>query len=109
MDLQPTRQIIETIHVNFDEMTAMTSEQSSSGPTLHEMTPATISLGLMPKHTSSTPFVPPSRNDWDMLFQPMFDELLTPPPSIDPPAPAVIAQIVKVVALEPAESTSSPS
>nr|GFD32769.1 hypothetical protein [Tanacetum cinerariifolium] len=62
----------------FDELTAMASEQSSSGPALNEMTPATISLGLVQKPSSSTPYVPPSRNDWDLLFQPMFDELLNP-------------------------------
>ncbi|GJV16219.1 retrovirus-related pol polyprotein from transposon TNT 1-94 [Tanacetum coccineum] len=43
-----TRRIIETIHVDFDELTAMASEHSSSGPALHEMTPATISSGLVP-------------------------------------------------------------
>nr|GEZ39040.1 retrovirus-related Pol polyprotein from transposon TNT 1-94 [Tanacetum cinerariifolium] len=69
------------------------------------MTPAIISSGLVPKPTSSTLFVPPSRNDWDLLFQPLFDEFLTPPPSIDPPAHAVIAPIAKVIAPEPAEST----
>nr|GEZ22247.1 hypothetical protein [Tanacetum cinerariifolium] len=37
-----TRRIIETIHVNFDELMAIASEQSSSGPALNEMTPATI-------------------------------------------------------------------
>ncbi|GKB14867.1 retrovirus-related pol polyprotein from transposon TNT 1-94 [Tanacetum coccineum] len=37
-----TRRIIETIHVDFDELTAMASEHSSSGPALHEMTPVTI-------------------------------------------------------------------
>nr|GEU49198.1 integrase, catalytic region, zinc finger, CCHC-type, peptidase aspartic, catalytic [Tanacetum cinerariifolium] len=37
-----TRQIVETIHVDFDELTTMASEQSSSGPALNEMTPATI-------------------------------------------------------------------
>nr|GEX77484.1 integrase, catalytic region, zinc finger, CCHC-type, peptidase aspartic, catalytic [Tanacetum cinerariifolium] len=58
-----TRQILETIHVDFDELTAIDFEQSSSGPTLNEMTPATISSGLMPKPSSSTPYVPPSRND----------------------------------------------
>nr|GEU43587.1 integrase, catalytic region, zinc finger, CCHC-type, peptidase aspartic, catalytic [Tanacetum cinerariifolium] len=89
--------IVETIHVNFDELTAMDSEQSSSGPALHEMTPATISSGLVPKPTSSSPFVPPSRNEWDLLFQPLFDELLTPPPSVDPPAPEVIAPLTEVV------------
>nr|GEZ49346.1 retrovirus-related Pol polyprotein from transposon TNT 1-94 [Tanacetum cinerariifolium] len=43
-----TRRIIETIHVDFDELTAMASEQSSSGPALNDMTPGTISFGLMP-------------------------------------------------------------
>nr|GEV42373.1 hypothetical protein [Tanacetum cinerariifolium] len=33
-----TRRIVETIHVDFDELTAMASEQSSSGPALNEMT-----------------------------------------------------------------------
>ncbi|GKD18159.1 retrovirus-related pol polyprotein from transposon TNT 1-94, partial [Tanacetum coccineum] len=37
-----TRRIIERIHVDFDELTAMASEHSSSGPVLHEMTHATI-------------------------------------------------------------------
>nr|GEW66937.1 integrase, catalytic region, zinc finger, CCHC-type, peptidase aspartic, catalytic [Tanacetum cinerariifolium] len=95
--------------IDFDELTAMASEQSSSGPALHEMTHATISSGLVPNPSSSTPFVPPSRSDWDMLFQPLFDELLTPPPSVDHPAPEVIALIAKVVASEPAASTGLPS
>nr|GEU58623.1 retrovirus-related Pol polyprotein from transposon TNT 1-94 [Tanacetum cinerariifolium] len=76
---------------------------------IHEMTPATISSGLVPNLTSSTSFVPPSRTDWDMLFQTLFDELLTPPPSLDHPAPEVIVPIVEVVALEPVASTGSPS
>ncbi|GKE19752.1 retrovirus-related pol polyprotein from transposon TNT 1-94, partial [Tanacetum coccineum] len=58
-----TRRIIETIHVDFDELTAMASEHSSLEPALHEMTPATISSGLVPNPPPSTPFVPPSRTD----------------------------------------------
>nr|GEZ17081.1 retrotransposon protein, putative, unclassified [Tanacetum cinerariifolium] len=61
----------------------MASEQSSSGPALNEMTPGTISSRIMQKSSPSTPYVPPSRNDWDLLFQLMFDELLNPPPSVD--------------------------
>nr|GEY36332.1 retrovirus-related Pol polyprotein from transposon TNT 1-94 [Tanacetum cinerariifolium] len=38
-----TRRIIKNIHVDFDELTAMASEQSSLEPALHEMTLATIS------------------------------------------------------------------
>nr|GEV73503.1 hypothetical protein [Tanacetum cinerariifolium] len=37
-----TRRIVETIYVDLDALTEMASEQSSSGPTLNEMTPATI-------------------------------------------------------------------
>ncbi|GKF02292.1 retrovirus-related pol polyprotein from transposon TNT 1-94 [Tanacetum coccineum] len=104
-----TRRIIVTIHVDFDELTAMAFERSSFKPVLHEMTPATISSELVPNPPPSTPFVPPSRSDWDILFKLMFDELFNPPPSVDPPAPEVIAPISKVAALEPADSTGSPS
>nr|GEX13278.1 hypothetical protein [Tanacetum cinerariifolium] len=64
-----------------------------------------VMIGLVPNPPPSTPFVPPSRTDWDMLFQPLFDELLTPPPSVDHPAPEVIAPIAEVVAPESAAST----
>nr|GEU43312.1 retrovirus-related Pol polyprotein from transposon TNT 1-94 [Tanacetum cinerariifolium] len=86
-----------------------TNNSENLGPALHEMTPATISSGLVPKPTSSTPFVPPSRKDWNLLFQPLFDELLTPPPSVDHPTPEVIALITEVIAPKPTESTGSPS
>nr|GEW52890.1 reverse transcriptase domain-containing protein [Tanacetum cinerariifolium] len=83
------RRIVETIHVEFDELIAMASKQSSSGPTLNEITPATISSGLMQKSSSLTQYVPPLRNDWDLLFQSMFDELLNPPPiNQDAPSPS---------------------
>nr|GFB15616.1 retrovirus-related Pol polyprotein from transposon TNT 1-94 [Tanacetum cinerariifolium] len=59
-----TRRIVETIHVDFDELIAMASEQNSSGPALQEMIPGTISSGLVQKPSSSTSYVPPSRNDW---------------------------------------------
>ncbi|GJS57021.1 putative ribonuclease H-like domain-containing protein [Tanacetum coccineum] len=85
------------------------NDSENLGPALHEMTPATISLGLMPNPPPLTPFVPPSRNDWDLLFQPLFDELLTPPPNVDRTAPEVITPIAEVVAPEPAASTDSPS
>ncbi|GJU83428.1 retrovirus-related pol polyprotein from transposon TNT 1-94 [Tanacetum coccineum] len=104
-----TRRIIETIHVDFDELTAMASEHSSSGPALHDMTPVTISSGLVPNPPPSTPFVPPSRSDWDLLFQPMFDELFNSLPYVDLQAPEVIATIPEVVAPAHAVLTGSPS
>nr|GFC42775.1 integrase, catalytic region, zinc finger, CCHC-type, peptidase aspartic, catalytic [Tanacetum cinerariifolium] len=42
-----TRRIVETIHVDFDELTAMASEQSSSGPALQDMTPRTINAEVI--------------------------------------------------------------
>ncbi|GKB87788.1 integrase, catalytic region, zinc finger, CCHC-type containing protein, partial [Tanacetum coccineum] len=104
-----TKRIIKAIHVDFDELTAMAFEHSSLEPALHEMTPAIISLGLVPNPHPLTSFVPPSRTDWDILFQPLFDELLNPPSSVDHPFPEAIAPIAKVVAPEPAVSTDSPS
>ncbi|GJY72372.1 retrovirus-related pol polyprotein from transposon TNT 1-94 [Tanacetum coccineum] len=77
-----TRKITETIHVTFDELTAMACKQFSLGPGLHSMTLATSSLGLVPNPVSQQPCIPPPRDDWDRLFQPMFDEYFTPP-SID--------------------------
>ncbi|GKA34814.1 retrovirus-related pol polyprotein from transposon TNT 1-94 [Tanacetum coccineum] len=49
------------------------------GPGLQCMTPATYSSGLVPNHVSQQPYIPPNRDDWDHLFQPMFDEYFNPP------------------------------
>nr|GEX53986.1 hypothetical protein [Tanacetum cinerariifolium] len=83
----------------------MASEHSSLEAALHEMTPITISSGLVPNLPPSTLYVPPSRTDWDILFQSLFDELLTLPSSVDQQANEVIALIAEVVAPEPTTST----
>nr|GEW91913.1 retrovirus-related Pol polyprotein from transposon TNT 1-94 [Tanacetum cinerariifolium]GEX19379.1 retrovirus-related Pol polyprotein from transposon TNT 1-94 [Tanacetum cinerariifolium] len=80
-----TRRIVETIHVDFDELTAMASEQSSLGHALNEMTHAIISSGLM------------------------FDELLNPSPIVDHQAAEVITLIADVILPVHAESTGLPS
>ncbi|GKE12544.1 hypothetical protein Tco_1416095 [Tanacetum coccineum] len=51
----------------------------SSGPELHSLTPTTSSSGLVPNTVSQQPCIPPNRDDWDHLFQPMFDEYFNPP------------------------------
>nr|GEU96107.1 hypothetical protein [Tanacetum cinerariifolium] len=48
---------IETIHVTFDELTTMTSEQFSSEPRLQCMTHATSSSGLVPNPVSQQTFL----------------------------------------------------
>nr|GEU76291.1 hypothetical protein [Tanacetum cinerariifolium] len=95
--------------IDFDELTTMAFEHSSLEHALHETTPAKISPGLVPNPPPSTSFVPPARTDWVLLFQLMFNELLNPLPSVDPPTPEVVTLIAEVVAPEPAASTGSPS
>ncbi|GJV63942.1 retrovirus-related pol polyprotein from transposon TNT 1-94 [Tanacetum coccineum] len=86
---------------NDSEDLGMASEQFSSEPGLQFMTPGTLSLGLVSNPPSLTPYVPPTNNDWVILFQPMFDELLHPPPSVVSPVLAIAAQ-------RPVDPTSSP-
>nr|GEW64843.1 retrovirus-related Pol polyprotein from transposon TNT 1-94 [Tanacetum cinerariifolium] len=52
--------------------------------------------GLMPQPPFSTPFVPPTRDDWDTLLQPLFDEYFHPPPCVDHPVPEVVALVFAV-------------
>ncbi|GJU30869.1 retrovirus-related pol polyprotein from transposon TNT 1-94 [Tanacetum coccineum] len=86
-----TRQIMETIHVTFDELTGqMTHVHSSSGPVPNFLTPGPISSELVPNPTPAAPYVPPIYKELEILFQPMFDEYFEPP-TIDrlvPPIPA---------------------
>ncbi|GJY91194.1 retrovirus-related pol polyprotein from transposon TNT 1-94 [Tanacetum coccineum] len=60
-----TQKVIETIHVTFDELTAMASKQFSSG--------------LVPNTVSQQPCILLNRDVWDHLFQPMLDEYFNPP------------------------------
>ncbi|GJY28467.1 retrovirus-related pol polyprotein from transposon TNT 1-94, partial [Tanacetum coccineum] len=50
-----SRIISKTILVTFDELTTMASDQFSSGPEFHYMTPATSSTGLVSKPVSQQP------------------------------------------------------
>nr|GEU95827.1 retrovirus-related Pol polyprotein from transposon TNT 1-94 [Tanacetum cinerariifolium] len=50
-------------------------------PGLQFMTPAISSSGLVPNPIPQQPCIPLTRNDWDRLFQPMFDEYFNPPSS----------------------------
>ncbi|GJY08638.1 retrovirus-related pol polyprotein from transposon TNT 1-94 [Tanacetum coccineum] len=85
-----TLKIIKKIHVTFDELTSMASEQFSSGLGLHSMTPATSCSRLIPNTVSQQPYIPPNRDDWDHLFRPMFDEYFNPP--------SIIVSLVLVIA-----------
>nr|GEW01897.1 retrovirus-related Pol polyprotein from transposon TNT 1-94 [Tanacetum cinerariifolium] len=49
------------------------------GLALQSITPTTSSLGLVSNPILQQPCDPPPRDDWDCLFQPMFDEYFNPP------------------------------
>ncbi|GJR66211.1 retrovirus-related pol polyprotein from transposon TNT 1-94 [Tanacetum coccineum] len=87
-----TRRIMETIHVQFDELTEhMAPVQLSTGPAPTFLMPGQISSGLVPNPVPAAPYVPPTNKELEILFQPMFDEYLEPPRAERPvsPAPAV--------------------
>nr|GEX16895.1 integrase, catalytic region, zinc finger, CCHC-type, peptidase aspartic, catalytic [Tanacetum cinerariifolium] len=82
-----TRKIIETVHVDFDELTTVAFEQLSLRPELQSMTLATSSSGLITNPIPQQPYIPSPRDDWDRLFQPMFDEYFNPPTIAVSPVP----------------------
>nr|GFC99305.1 hypothetical protein [Tanacetum cinerariifolium] len=47
-----------------------------------KLTPGYISLGLVKNSVSPTPYVPPSKKDYEILFQLLFDEYFNPPPRV---------------------------
>nr|GFB10487.1 hypothetical protein [Tanacetum cinerariifolium] len=76
-----TRVIVETIHVNFDEMPQMASEHVSSDPVPQCQRTALEhdSLCLGPQCQENVPHAAgtvTTSNELDLLFSPMFDELL---------------------------------
>ncbi|GJS58562.1 hypothetical protein Tco_0653346 [Tanacetum coccineum] len=75
-------------------------ESSRLGPQL--MTLGTTNSRLVQNIPSPTPAVPPTKIDWDSLFQPRFDEYFKPPSNVDHP-------VLEVPIPVPAASTSSPS
>nr|GFA82205.1 retrovirus-related Pol polyprotein from transposon TNT 1-94 [Tanacetum cinerariifolium] len=150
-----TRQIVETIHVDFDELIAMASEQSiipqvdddstgSPSSTAVDQDAPSPSKSLTPTEIQSSVILQDVGNDNldievahmrndpllgvpltevasrqssstaspqtnDLLFQPLFDELLNPPSSIDNQAAEVIAPITEVILQVDDDSTGSPS
>ncbi|GJZ09028.1 retrovirus-related pol polyprotein from transposon TNT 1-94, partial [Tanacetum coccineum] len=101
-----TRQIMETIHVTFDELTGQTALiHSNSGPAPNLLTPGPISSGLVPNLIDAAPYVPPTYKELEILFQPMFDEYFEPP-TIDRLVPPVLAAQVPVNPSGPSVSIS---
>ncbi|GKE58492.1 retrovirus-related pol polyprotein from transposon TNT 1-94 [Tanacetum coccineum] len=65
------------------------------------MTLATSCTGLVPNPVSQQPCLPPIRDVWDQLFQPMFDEYFNPPTIVVSPVLEVVAPRAEVLADSP--------
>ncbi|GKC12491.1 hypothetical protein Tco_1009273 [Tanacetum coccineum] len=77
----------------------------STGPEPILLTPRQISLGLIPNPVPTTPYVPPTNKDLEILFQPMFDEYLEPP-SVERSIPHALAFPILVVSADTPFSTT---
>ncbi|GKC78185.1 retrovirus-related pol polyprotein from transposon TNT 1-94 [Tanacetum coccineum] len=94
---------METIHVQFDEMSEpMAPVQLSTGPIPTFLTLGQISSGLVPNPVPAAPYVPPTNKELEILFQPMFDEYLEPPRVKRPVSPALAVPV-------PVNSAGTPS
>ncbi|GJV48984.1 integrase, catalytic region, zinc finger, CCHC-type containing protein [Tanacetum coccineum] len=93
------------------------TRRTRSGPGLHYTTPATSNTGLGLNPISQQPCIPPNRDDWDRLFQPMFNEYFNPSTIVVSPVQEAVASRAEVLADSPmstsidqdAPSTSIPS
>nr|GFB04670.1 retrovirus-related Pol polyprotein from transposon TNT 1-94 [Tanacetum cinerariifolium] len=98
-----TRRIMETIHVQFDELTEpMAPMHLGTGPAPNLLTPGQISSGLVPNPVPATPYAPPTNKKLEILFQLIFDEYLEPPRVERPILPAQAVQA-------PVNSAGTPS
>ncbi|GJT77727.1 retrovirus-related pol polyprotein from transposon TNT 1-94 [Tanacetum coccineum] len=96
-----TRQIMETIHVTFEELTEQTTPiHSSPGPAHNLLTPGPISSRLVPNPPPAAPYVPPTNKEL---------EIFTPSPApqalVNPTGPSVSIPIDQ----EPPSGSHSPS
>ncbi|GJS32295.1 retrovirus-related pol polyprotein from transposon TNT 1-94, partial [Tanacetum coccineum] len=78
---------------------------------------AKADIGLVPNPIPQQPCIPPPRNDWDRLFQPMFDEYFNPltivvspvPFAVEPRAVDLADSPVSMIIDQDAPSTNIPS
>ncbi|GJX05517.1 retrovirus-related pol polyprotein from transposon TNT 1-94 [Tanacetum coccineum] len=103
--------------VNNRSDAGMASEQFSSGYGLQVLTPATSSSGLVQNIIPQQPCNPPKRDNWDTLFQPLFDEYFNPPTiavstvlvAVAPRAIEIADSLVSMLIDQDAPSSSIPS
>ncbi|GKF32817.1 hypothetical protein Tco_0102615 [Tanacetum coccineum] len=97
---------METIHIQFDELTEqMAPVQLSTRPAPLFLMPGQISSGLVPNLVPSAPYVPPTNKELETLFQPMFDEYLEPTRVERPVSPSLAVSVSVPSADTPSSTT----
>nr|GEV12285.1 retrovirus-related Pol polyprotein from transposon TNT 1-94 [Tanacetum cinerariifolium] len=81
--------------------TLVEAAHTISGLGLQYMTLTTTSSGLVQNPIPQQPCNPSNRDDWDHLFQPMFDEYFNPPTII-------VSTVLVAAAPRPVDTTESP-
>ncbi|GJU40312.1 integrase, catalytic region, zinc finger, CCHC-type containing protein [Tanacetum coccineum] len=110
-----TRLIVETIHVNFDELPLMVSDHVSSDPApqCQATTLEQVSLSPVPQSQENVPLaeetVTMSLNELDMLFSLMFDEYFNGATSVVSKSSAVSTADASDKHQQQPDSTSSTS
>nr|GEV65579.1 hypothetical protein [Tanacetum cinerariifolium] len=93
-----TQMIKRIIMASVDNTSGLVPQRKESlGLGLQCMTPATSSSRLVPNIVSQQACIPPNRDDWDHLFQPMFDEYFNPPSIVV--SPVLVAAAPRAVDL----------
>ncbi|GKD12670.1 retrovirus-related pol polyprotein from transposon TNT 1-94 [Tanacetum coccineum] len=82
-----------------------TPAKKALGPRLQGMTPATSNTRLGSNPVSQQPCLPPKRDDWDRLFQPMFSEYFNPPTIVVSPVQEAAAPRAEVLADSPVSTS----
>nr|GFA35750.1 hypothetical protein [Tanacetum cinerariifolium] len=90
---------MEKINVQFDELTLMAFKQDGSGPDLQGLTSGQISSGLVLNQAASTSTKPPTKDDWDFMFQLMFDEYFK--------NPSIASNPISATTLPPPDTTKA--
>nr|GFA22386.1 hypothetical protein [Tanacetum cinerariifolium] len=106
--VNPKKEGLREVQASNLNVNKMASANNSSSLALQNghMTPRYISLGIVQNSVSPTPYVFPSKKDYEILFQQLFDEYFNPPPRVVSP---VLAAIVVSRAVNLAGSPSSTS
>ncbi|GJX52928.1 spindle assembly checkpoint component MAD1-like protein [Tanacetum coccineum] len=97
---QTLRDDYEQVGISYETSVARTRQQNG----VAERPRQSLPLRLIPNPPPSAPFVPLMRHDWYIVFQPVFDEFISPSASVSSPV-----LVLAVAALDPVESTDLPS